>query len=72
MVSFTFLNIFFFFLATPHSMQNFPQPGIKLKPPQVKAQSLNHWTTKEVLSEYIYNEYVEVCLLNPPSGCSHR
>ena len=53
-------------------MQNFCQPGIKPKPPQVKAQSLNHWTTKEVFSEYIYNKYAEVCLLNLPSGCSHR
>ena len=26
-----------------------PQPGIESMPPAVEAQSLNHWTTREVL-----------------------
>ena len=26
----------------------FPQPGVEPNPPAVEAQSLNHWTTREV------------------------
>ena len=29
-----------------------PQPGIKPMPPAMRAQSLNHWTTREVPSVY--------------------
>ena len=39
---------FFPFLAKEHSMWDLPPPGIKPTPPAVEAQSLNHWTTREV------------------------
>ena len=49
----TFVIIFLslslsFFLATPHSMQNLPRPGIKPAPTAVEAQCLNHRTSEEV------------------------
>ena len=31
-----------------------PRPGIEPVPPAVEAQSLNHWTTREILKIYIY------------------
>ena len=31
-----------------------PQPGIKPMPPALEAQSLNHWTTREVLLFLIF------------------
>ena len=46
-------NIYFhlplnnFFWAMIHSLWLVPQPGIELSPSAVKAQSLNHWTTRE-------------------------
>ena len=37
-------------MAASYSMWDLtPQPGIKPKPPAVEVQSLNHWTTREVL-----------------------
>ena len=40
----------FLFLALPHACRILvPQPGIEPKPPAVEAQSLNHWTSREVL-----------------------
>ena len=40
---------FFFFFLFGRAMQILaPQPGIKPTPPAVEAQSLNHWTTREV------------------------
>ena len=45
---------FFFFFAGgrgAHSVPGgilFPQPGIQSKAPAVEAESLNHWTTREV------------------------
>lgn len=42
-------QVFFFFLAAPHGLQDFSShPGIELVPPTVKAQSINHWTAREV------------------------
>ena len=33
-----------------------PQPGIEPMPPEVEAQSLNHWTAREVpVSKHIYD-----------------
>ena len=29
-----------------------PQPGIKLTPPALEGQSVNHWTVRKVLQEY--------------------
>ena len=39
-----------FFLATLCNTGKLlvPQPGIRLTPPAVEAQSLNHWTIREV------------------------
>ena len=38
----------FFFLVAPLACGILiPQGGIKLTPPAVEAQSLNHWTTRE-------------------------
>ena len=37
------------------------QPGIKPVPPEVEAQSLNHWTTREVLGAFIMLHF---CLHN--------
>ena len=39
---------FFFFLAEQHARYLVPQTEIKPLPPAVGAQSLNHWTTREV------------------------
>ena len=40
----------FLFLALPHAYRILvPQPGIEPKPPEVEAQSLNHWTSRGVL-----------------------
>ena len=32
-----------------------PQPGIELVPPELEAQSLNHWATREVPLAAIYS-----------------
>ena len=44
------LNIFFFFLAAPCSLWDFPDQGIDPAFPALKAQSLNHSTAREVWS----------------------
>ena len=45
--------LFFFFLPHPVVCRILvPQPGIKPMPPAMRAQSLNHWTTREVPSVY--------------------
>lgn len=47
---FQFLNFNFFFLAKLRQKKNgilVHQPGIEPRPSVVKAQSLNHWTTRE-------------------------
>ena len=41
--------LFFFFGCTTYQIL-VPQPGIKLAPPTLKVQRLNHWTTREVPS----------------------
>ena len=41
-------TLFPFFCPCPAAMWNLPQPGMETMPPAVEAQSLNHWTTKEV------------------------
>ena len=44
-------SFFFLVLAAPWPcMVLVPQPGIEHTPPALGAQSLNHWTTREVLS----------------------
>ena len=43
---------FFFFFLRPHHLacgMFVPRPGIELTPPALGVQSLNHWTTREVL-----------------------
>ena len=43
----------------PHSMARgilVPQPGIEPLSPAVEAQSLNHWTAKEVPRFYLFKE----------------
>ena len=46
---FSFL-FFFFFLPQAVALRILaPQPGIEPMPPAVEVQSLNHWTTREVL-----------------------
>ena len=37
-----------------------PQPGVELVPPEVEAQSLKHWTIREVTE--LSNLYVNYCL----------
>ena len=47
-----FLGFFFFFFFAILWHTELPYmscPGIELVPPSVEAQSLNHWTTREVL-----------------------
>ena len=50
----TFSLVLFFILAKPQSglvLQILvPQKGIKPMPPTLEAQSLNHWTAREVQS----------------------
>ena len=36
-----------------------PQPGVELVPPEVEAQSLKHWTIREVTE--LSNLYVNYC-----------
>ena len=36
-----------------------PQPGTKPLRPAVEAQSLNHWTTREVPKHSYLNEYLQ-------------
>ena len=43
----------FIFLTMPQGMRDLPQPRIKHVPPALGAQSLNHWTTREVLIPFI-------------------
>ena len=37
-----------------HGVKNLHRPGIEPVFPSVEAQSLNHWTTGEVQSKFIY------------------
>ena len=54
-----FGKVLFFFFATYVACGNLvPQPGIKPMPPAVGAQSLNHWTFREVLVRSFF-----LCLL---------
>ena len=43
--------LFFFFLCCAVRHVELPRPGIEPMPPALGAQSLNHWTTREVLCE---------------------
>ena len=57
------LLIFILFYFWPHHMACrilVPQPGIEPLPPAVEVWSLNHWTTREVLSELF--DFVNFCL----------
>ena len=40
-----------------------PQPGIKLAPHAVEAQSPNHWTTREIPNIMLYVNYIPLLLL---------
>ena len=54
---------FFFFSLSGHTtwhVKSVPRPGIELLHPAVKAQSLNHWTTSEVLPRAL--EYIHLCV----------
>ena len=57
-------NFFFFFfglLVWPHCAACgilVPQPGIEPVPPAVEAQSLNHWTAREVQVNIFFDEYM--------------
>ena len=46
---FIYLFIYLFLLHPVALMILAPQPGIEPMPPAVEVQSLNHWTTREVL-----------------------
>ena len=49
-MGFLFPDFFFFFFWPHHAACGIlvPQPGIEPVPPAVEAQSLNHWTAREV------------------------
>ena len=51
--------LIFYFLAEPHGMWNFPYWGLNPCCLQWK-QSLNHWTTREVLNLLIFKMKVWV------------
>ena len=51
-------------------MQNFSGPGIKRKSPSVKAQSLNHWTTREV-PDFIIIVDLQNCFSDSKYFASH-
>ena len=36
-----------------------PLPGIRPVPPAVEVQSLNHWTTREVLYDFLQKKFVD-------------
>ena len=44
-------------------MWDLPQPGIKPVPTAVKARSLNHWTTREVLLSKIVNRKARLTIV---------
>ena len=51
------LFFIFYFLATPPGAACgtlVPRPGIKRMPPAVEAQSLNHWTAREVPDDQLF------------------
>ena len=51
----------FFFLAVPHSMLDLSSPpGIKLSPSALAAQSLNHWTTREIPQLFLKDHWVHL------------
>ena len=43
-----------------------PQPGIELVPSAGKAQSLNHWTTRQYLEIMFLNELLLCVLFSHP------
>ena len=49
-------QLLFFFPFWPHGME-LPQPGIEPLPPTVEAQSLNHWTTRDVPKPWLSQNY---------------
>ena len=55
----------FFFLATCHEAYGVlvPQPDIKHVSPTLEAQSLNHWTTREVPITCNFNSYLLYIIL---------
>ena len=52
--SFIVLFCFVFFSATLQGMKKLSQSGIKPVPSASEAQSLNHWTTMEILKPLDY------------------
>ena len=52
-------NFFFFCHNTRHA--ELLRSGIEYMPPALKVQSLNHWTTREVLELNILEKYIEGC-----------
>ena len=40
--------VLFYFISGHTARGTLPQPGMELSPPAVEAQSLQHWTTREV------------------------
>ena len=51
---FVFFFVFFFWLYHVTCGISVPWPGIKLMPPTVEMQSLNHWTTREIQVEHVF------------------
>ena len=47
-------------------MWNFPNQGSKLMPSAGKAQSLNHWTTRQYLEIMFLNELLLCVLFSHP------
>ena len=48
-VLFYLFLLIYLLLAKPCGRWDLPLPGIEPRPPALGAQSLNHWTTREVL-----------------------
>ena len=49
------------FLAVPHSLWDFTfQRGIEPRAPEVRAQSPNHWTARELSTNFFNNHFIEI------------
>ena len=63
---FLFCLVLFSFLATSWGLWGLPQPGIELVPMAVKAQSPNHWTTREVPESHCSSVFRDLSLCPKP------
>ena len=69
------INFFFFWPCHVACGILVSQPGIEIVPPALEAQSLNHWTTREVSQSIFTNESTEMSSTAPstvlmPPSCS--